>query len=94
MILLALACVPDPALSLDGDPEAGEALWLAECGLCHGPSGEGTPRGSPLVGVFERREPREVVEIVRFGISTMPAYEERFDDQDLADLLAWMMAGL
>ena len=95
MIALLLACTePDPALVLDGDPEAGAVIWAGECGLCHGQSGEGTPRGSALVGILDRESPAYVLDVVRFGISTMPAYETRYADQDLADLLAWMTASL
>lgn len=94
MIALLLACTVDPALQLDGDPVPGGQIWSAECGLCHGQQGQGTPRGSALVGVLDRRSPTEVLDTVRFGVSTMPSYSNRLDDQDLADLLAWIRTEL
>lgn len=33
-----------------GTPAAGEAIYLASCAVCHGPEGNGTPAGWPLVG--------------------------------------------
>ena len=89
-----MACDTDPVLALDGDADAGAQTWAAECGLCHGQNAEGTSRGSGLVGIFERRTDEEILDVVRFGVATMPAYEERLSDQDLADLLAWMQQEL
>lgn len=31
-----------------GEPVSGERLYLRDCASCHGPRGEGTPRGTPL----------------------------------------------
>ena len=96
--LFLLACTPaaevDPALELPGDVVAGEPLWLGECGLCHGLDGEGTSRGGPLIGIFERQTEAEVLLTVRMGVSSMPPYDDFYSDQELADLLAWMRASL
>lgn len=85
-----IGCIQDPVLTLEGDAQAGAVTWQDECGLCHGQEAQGTPRGSPLVGIFERLTVDQVLDTVRFGIDTMPAYGTALTDQDLADLLAWM----
>ena len=33
-----------------GSPAEGEAIYTARCAVCHGPEGNGTPAGWPLVG--------------------------------------------
>lgn len=85
--LLLLGCA-DPALRIEGDPVAGRALWDGECSLCHGVDGEGSSRGSALVGVLDREPARDVLRVIRTGSGSMPAYGSELDDVDLADLLA------
>jgi mono/diheme cytochrome c family protein len=34
------------------DPERGEELFAAHCAVCHGPAGEGTATGPPLVHII------------------------------------------
>lgn len=94
MILLWFACAGDPVLDLTGNVDSGALTWQDECGLCHGQQGEGTSRGGTLVDVFDRLDEEEVLDAVRFGVSSMPPYQERLSDQDLADLLAWMHENL
>jgi mono/diheme cytochrome c family protein len=84
----------DPALLLEGDPVAGEPFYTSDCGLCHGLQGEGTSRGSALVGIFDRRTDMEVVLAIRNGVGDMPAFDTFYTDQELADLLAWMRDSL
>ncbi len=84
----------DPALLLTGDPAAGEPLYASDCALCHSLDGSGTSRGPSLIDLFDRRSDMEVVLVIRDGVGTMPGFDGFYDDQELADLLAWMQESL
>lgn len=47
----APAAVPSPPDGAPADAALGERLYGRDCASCHGPSGEGSPRGDPLVDV-------------------------------------------
>ncbi len=57
----------------------GEALYTANCAMCHGPEGQGQV-GPTLIGAFERHGEDGVLGILRNGIvvgtgTTMPAFQ-------------------
>lgn len=87
MLSLLLAC-QDPALVLEGDPDAGAVTYDAECTLCHAPDGTGSSRGPAITGLFDRLAPSLTLQVIREGRGTMPAFP--LADQELADLLAWL----
>jgi mono/diheme cytochrome c family protein len=41
-----------PTAVHEADPERGEQLFAAHCAVCHGPVGEGTTTGPPLVHII------------------------------------------
>lgn len=98
LLALAVAVITlagtGPALSEDvieqGDAGHGEELYQYACLACHGPGGQAQGSAMPLTGTLERFEPNEVVEIIRDGRGRMPAFENRFDDEEFADLVAYM----
>jgi mono/diheme cytochrome c family protein len=47
-VLLLGACGSDSAEPL----AAGEAVYVANCAVCHGPQGTGTSQGPPLVHIY------------------------------------------
>lgn len=106
LALLGLsACAEDRAttiLGLTGDPTAGEAVYTANCASCHGASGLGVddPDTTTLTGpnlteaAGEAGEDAEFVDIILYGQGDMTAFETVLDDQEIADVLAYMHDGL
>jgi len=72
-------------LALEGDPVAGEAVYTANCEVCHAAGGAGGS-GPSLIGFAE---PEELVNNVINGNATMPAFPDLLD-QDIADVLAYV----
>jgi len=81
----------------------GEALYTANCAMCHGPEGEGRV-GPTLIGTLERHGEDGVKGILRNGIvvgtgTTMPAFqngwfytEGRLDDDQLSAVVDHLRA--
>ncbi len=90
--LLALSLLGCPTgrvgdvLRLDGDADAGEALYEEHCLACHGSGGVGTVRGPELTGWGA--EPA-TVSLLLEGTEEMESYAF-LDDQQLADLIAFL----
>ncbi|MCH2173244.1 pyrroloquinoline quinone-dependent dehydrogenase [Myxococcota bacterium] len=60
-------------LKLDG-PLDRRALYLDQCGLCHGQNLEGTSVGPPLAGVMKRLRPLEIYGVITQGRGRMPGF--------------------
>ena len=76
----------DDILALDGDPVNGEAVFAAECATCHAEDGTGGSGPNIAGGV----SPEKVAEFVLFGEEDMPAYDGDLEDQDIADVVAFV----
>ncbi len=77
----------DAILALTGDSTAGATLYDRDCELCHTEDGSGTP---PFPSLLEAND-RLVVENILTGPGLMPDAEELgYDDQDVADVLAYV----
>lgn len=87
LLPLLLAGCAEPALTLAGDPVAGEALYARECALCHGPEAEGTGRGPALEAPTDQADRRAILAIVQTGSGEMPGFV--LTPTEGADLLAW-----
>ena len=91
----------DAILALSGDPANGKVLYDANCVRCHGETGLGVddPAGN-LIGADltkaagETEEESEFIQYIIEGKEEMPAFGDEFDDQEIADLLAWLHGGL
>ena len=81
----------DDVLALDGDAVAGESVFADECASCHGVDGTGGS-GPDLRGEGEGDE--EIAEAVLFGEGDMPAFDGDLDDQDIADVVAYVVETL
>lgn len=54
---------------------AAEALYQAQCAVCHGPGRQGSPPGFPaLTNASETVSPDEMRDIIRFGTGRMPGF--------------------
>jgi mono/diheme cytochrome c family protein len=94
-VVALTACGDDSVLSsieaLDGDAAAGEALYEANCASCHGTDGTG---GSGPNLVEEAPPKSEVIELVYYGEDAMPAFSDSLEDQEIADVTAYVVETL
>lgn len=82
----------DAILALDGDAEAGGALFSGPCAGCHGPDGHGMAFAPDLRERVPGAGDAALVQTLLQGRGAMPAWAERFTDAELADLLAFLRA--
>ena len=77
-----------------GDPAQGEALFQANCAMCHGDDASGMMGMHPaLRGAVDRLTVEGVEVTIRSGRDTrppMPAFGDRLDDDAIADLVAYL----
>lgn len=82
----------DAVLALDGVVADGGAVFEGECRVCHDVAGNDKP-GKPGPGLapwVQDHTPRQTLEVIIAGRAPlMPALLVQ-DEQELADLLAWM----
>jgi mono/diheme cytochrome c family protein len=85
LFLLAHAVAAEPV----GDPDAGAALFEANCVRCHGEDGRlGVKGAAQLPDVVPKLDDATIRATVLHGRKEMPAFD--FDETQLADLLAWL----
>lgn len=77
-----------------GDPAQGEALFQANCAMCHGKDASGMMGMHPaLRGAVDRLTVEGVEVTIRNGRDTrppMPAFGDQLDDDAIADLVAYL----
>jgi mono/diheme cytochrome c family protein len=80
-----------PTLPADG-PRDASGLFVAACGACHGPLGEGGLSGVPL-GEYSAADRQAVISAIRYGVGGMPASSNGMSDEQI-EALAEYVAGL
>ncbi len=75
-------------LSLTGNLGRGEAIFQANCGVCHGLQGTGNI-GPSLQGIEQRKSQIKLIEQVISG-KTPPMPKFQPDSQAMADLLSYL----
>jgi mono/diheme cytochrome c family protein len=77
---------------VEGDPAAGEEIFAANgCGGCHTLEAAGTS-GNIGPNLDEAQPSMEVaVETIRNGAGAMPPFEGQLDDQQIADVAAFVV---
>ena len=80
----------DRILGMTGDPATGASQFTDTCSGCHGPQGEGTSFAPSLFTRVPSRDDESLVQTLIQGRGGMPSWGDRFDDQRLADLLAFL----
>ena len=87
-----LSQVSDPyiqeVLSLTGNLNRGQAIFQANCGVCHGLDGRGNI-GPNLESVSQRKAPIQLIEQVISG-KTPPMPKFQPNVQNMADLLSYL----
>ncbi|MEQ1503937.1 MAG: cytochrome c [Myxococcota bacterium] len=91
----------DAILALTGDAAKGETVYADNCAVCHAASGLGeNDPTSPGTGedlteaASEVGEDAEIISYILEGAGDMTAFGDILDDQQVADLLAYMHDGL
>jgi mono/diheme cytochrome c family protein len=89
LVLPLIACANagrvDTIVALEGDAANGATLYATTCAGCHGADGQGGS-GPRATG----RDAVEVASVILSGEEEMPAYADQFDDQEIADIIAWL----
>ena len=81
------------ALAPNTENNSPKALYLDQCGVCHGEKREGSPPAIPsLVGVGDRIAGGEITATVKNGKGRMPGFPSLSDDQLLA-LVSYLTGG-
>ena len=70
----------------NGDASSGEAIYESNCMSCHGADGEGE-NGPDLTGESDYDE---VVDQVKKGGGSMPAFEDDLSEQEINDVAAFI----
>ena len=70
------------ALAENTGSNSRKAIYLSQCGVCHGDSLAGSPPAIPsLIGVGDRRRPAEIAATIRNGKGRMPGFPNLTEDQ-------------
>lgn len=80
----------DDILSLEGDASAGATVYADNCASCHAADGTGGT-GPDLTAHVGHHSDEELVGTIVDGSGTMPAFGASLDDQDIADVLAFLI---
>ena len=89
---------PTPLAELSPQQSAGHAVFQARCAICHYDRQTGALHGPSLLGLFKKpalpsgaaATDERVTATILHGRNNMPAMANQVDDQDLADLLAYL----
>jgi quinoprotein glucose dehydrogenase len=70
-----------------------KAIYMSQCGVCHGENMTGSPPAMPsLVGVGDRLTPVQIATTIKNGKGRMPGFPNLNDDQLFA-LIGYLMSG-
>jgi len=84
----------DAILALTGDAANGKLVYESKCASCHKADGSGDASlNYPNLAEHASHESdAEIVTVVLDGEEAMPAFRASLDDQEVADLLAYIRA--
>jgi mono/diheme cytochrome c family protein len=94
--LFLMACgASDHAVAiakLTGDATRGKTLYESAspspCSSCHGPLGKGG--SGPNIVNEVGSETEEFIDVILTGEDSMPAYDSSLEDQEIADIIAYL----
>ncbi len=89
----------DAELGLNPQQAEGRKLYDSECSRCHEPYSTRGKKGPGLKGIFQHKflslsglpaNDERVTDIVRLGRNEMPGYSQKFNADDIQNLLAYL----
>lgn len=89
----------DAELGLNPQQAAGHRLYDDNCDRCHEPYSTKGKKGPGLKGMFKQQylsmsglpaNDERVSDIIRLGRKEMPAYSQKFNQQEMDELLAYL----
>jgi mono/diheme cytochrome c family protein len=103
IIAVAAGCGPSlgpskPVSELSPAEQRGQAVYSRDCASCHYASQSGDLHGPSLFGMYRKKylpsgapaNDERVTPVILRGRNMMPGYQNQLDDQQLADLLAYL----
>jgi len=82
------------ALAENSGGNSPKAIYLSQCGVCHGETMTGSPPAMPsLEGIGNRLSPQQIVATIKGGKGRMPGFPNLNDDQMYA-LLDYLLSGV
>ncbi|MFQ5565475.1 MAG: c-type cytochrome [Paracoccaceae bacterium] len=90
VLAVALSAAAGPAHT--GEPGSGGALYDRYCARCHGIDGFPNVPGAPdfTRGESLAKTDRELLDAVRFGVRSMPGYDQTIDKEGLIDVVFYI----
>lgn len=87
-----------PLSELNPQELRGHEVFVQECARCHHANDERSLRGPGLQGLYKRKylqsgapaNDDRVADVIMHGHGLMPAFENKIDEQQLKDLLAYL----
>jgi mono/diheme cytochrome c family protein len=92
LLIFAAGCVSERAeeiATLEGDPDAGAVLFSQHCIRCHGVNARAGSADVDLVFAFRDDEVDAIDEVLE-GNFGMPNFGENLNDQEVADIAAYV----
>jgi mono/diheme cytochrome c family protein len=80
----------DTGTTVEGDPVAGEQVYLDNCAICHADDGTGGT-GPDVTGEDDEAE---IAGVVENGTGDMPGFADTLSEQDIADVAAFVAQSL
>lgn len=74
-----------------GDADAGAEVFATSCAACHGEDGHGGAGGPDLTTLPKAQEQASAEEQVREGGGGMPPFEGQLDDEEIANVAAFVV---
>lgn len=71
---------------LVGDGTRGASLYNANCAQCHGPQGTMSANAAREA----KSNPKAAISIILRGEDSMPSFEGKLSNQDIADIVAYL----
>ena len=94
MVVGLMGCASHPRLegvqALTPNADAGEAIYAKHCAECHGADLAGAVEGPDIRGEVRFHSDAQLVVMVLAGVGEMEGFDKELDDQQAADLVAWL----
>jgi len=90
--VIASAALLFSSVSYAADSNNGQRLYSVNCTSCHGVNGAGIMFGAPNFGQGEGllQTDRAILDSIRNGKNSMPAYQGILSDTEILDVIAYL----